>query len=94
MVQANLTNTINAAVLNVNGGSILIDATASGSGSDSTINLASGTMTDGTLSITSGSSLAIAFTEHTIKKDANDTVGLEKKFDINSGTIDAKAISL
>ena len=87
---ANLKNAINAAVLNVNGGSILIDATASGSGSDNTINLASGTMTDGTLSITSGSSLAIAFTEHTIKKDANDTVGLEKKFDINAGTIDAK----
>ena len=87
---ANLKNSINAAVLNVNGGSILIDATASGSGSDNTINLASGTMTDGTLSITSGSSLAIAFTEHTIKKDANDTVGLEKKFDINAGTIDAK----
>ena len=87
---ANLVNKINAAVFNVNGGSILIDATDSGSGSTSSIELASGTMTDGTLSITSGSSLAIAFTEHTIKKDANDTVGLEKKFDINSGTIDAK----
>ena len=87
---ANLKNAINAAVLNVNGGSILIDATASGSGSDNTINLASGTMTDGTLSITSGSSLTIAFTDHLIKKTANDTVGLEKKFDINSGTIDAK----
>ena len=87
---ANLKNSINAAVLNVNGGSILIDATASGSGSDNTINLASGTMTDGTLSITSGSSLAIAFTDHLIKKTANDTVGLEKKFDINAGTIDAK----
>ncbi len=87
---ANLVNKINAAVFNVNGGSILIDATDSGSGSTSSIELASGTMTDGTLSITSGSSLAIGFTEHTIKKDANDTIGLEKKFDINSGTIDAK----
>ena len=87
---ANLENSINAAVLNVNGGSMLIDATASGSGSDSTINLASGTMTDGTLSITSGSSLTIAFTDHLIKNTANDNVGLEKKFDINSGTIDAK----
>ena len=87
---ANLVNKINAAVFNVNGGSILIDATDSGSGSTSSIKLASGTMTDGTLSITSGSSLTIGFTEHLIKKTANDTVGLEKKFDINAGTIDAK----
>ena len=87
---ANLATSINAAVLNINGGSLVLEASDAGSGTDLQLALANGSMSDGSIAIASGSSLTIGFTEHLIKKTANDTVGLEKKFDINSGTIDAK----
>ena len=86
---ANLTSTINAAVLNIDGGKIIAEGEDAQKASDLTINLISGTMTDGAINVNKGSNLKLDFQDSVnIKKDAN--VALDKKFDINSGSIDAK----
>ena len=86
---ANLTSTINAAVLNIDGGKIIAEGEEAQKASDLTINLISGTMTDGAINVNKGSTLKLDFQDSVnIKKDAN--VALDKKFDINSGSIDAK----
>ena len=86
---ANLTSTINAAVLNIDGGKIIAEGEEAQKASDLTINLISGAMTDGAINVNKGSTLKLDFLDSVnIKKDAN--VALDKKFDINSGSIDAK----
>ena len=86
--KANNAATVHASEVNINGGSILLDASDAGSGSDLTINLVSGSMTNGNIAIKSGSSLTLGFIEHTVKANASDTKGIDKEFNFNSGNLD------
>ena len=80
-----VTNTIHAAKLNINGGSILVEAKNDGtSGSQLTLNIVSGDMTGGKISITSGASTSLNFIEHDI---TSGTKLLDKKFNATGGNI-------
>ena len=80
-----VTNTIHAAKLNINGGSILVEAKDDGtSGSQLTLNIVSGDMTGGKISITSGASTSLNFIEHDI---TSGTKLLDKKFNATGGNI-------
>lgn len=78
---------INAGVLNVNGGQIVLNAKSDGSaGSTAALTLVKGQMTDGKIHVKKGSALTLGFAA----KDTSITEGGKeavRRFDINSGSL-------
>ena len=86
-----VTNTINAAVLNIKGGSLEVQAKSDGSsGATTTLNLASGSMDGGSIVVNKSAALTVGFDDNDIKLQAGGEEKLTKQFNLNSGELVAK----
>ena len=86
-----VTNTINAAVLNIKGGSLEVQAKSDGSsGATTTLNIASGSMDGGSIVVNKSAVLNVGFDDNDIKLQAGGEENLTKQFSLNSGELVAK----
>ncbi|MCK0526502.1 hypothetical protein, partial [Anaerobiospirillum sp. NML120449] len=90
------TNTINAAVFNVTGGTLKLNAASADHATKNiavTLNIASGSMSEGVFDVGKNDTLTVSFTDHEIGKSGSTTENLEKVFEIKKGDIKLAADS-